>query len=508
MAPTRDREVPIRLDELLHDAHVASRSDAPAALNVAGICDDSRAVKAGDLFVARPGPRQDGAAFARQAVAAGASAIVASTPLPDDLGVPRILVDDVREATGLLAHAFFGNPTQTLRVAAVTGTNGKTTVAYLIRHILDRVGIRCGLVSTVEIDDGSTRVEAEMTTPGAIELARQFAAMREHGCRAVAIEASSHALDQQRLAGTRVAAAGFTNLTGDHLDYHKTMDEYAAAKARLFAMLADDGAAGVVNADDAWSSRIACDTHAPIARFAIEDDGCPARREQAVDYVACDLRAEAGGTRFALRVRDGATLDAKTPLVGRHNVQNVLTAAAMAAGGFGVPIADALAALADARGAPGRLQRVVNQRRPGVSILVDYAHTDDALENVLRALRPLTRGKLRVVFGCGGDRDATKRPRMAAVARRLGDAVYVTSDNPRTEDPARIIDDIVAGLSREERAALVVEPDRRRAIHRAIADAGDDDVVLIAGKGHEKYQVVGRDRHHFDDVEEAESAAT
>ena len=490
----------MRLDELLNLAGVAASGGRPPSVEIGGLSDDSRRVRAGDLFIARPGPARDGASFARDAIDRGAAAIVAATPIADLGPVLCIVLQDVRDATGRIAHAFYGDPSRSVRVLAVTGTNGKTTTAYLVRHILDRVGIKCGLISTVEIDDGATRVDSEMTTPGAIELAGIMAAMRDNGCAAAAMEASSHALDQRRTSGLRLAAAGFTNLTGDHLDYHATMDDYAAAKARLFESLGQDGV-GVVNADDAWSARIARDSVAPIVGYTI--DG-PADRAAA--FRASDIRVNADGSRFALHVPGGQTIEAMLPMVGRHNIQNALTAACMVHRGMGVPIDDVIAALADARGAPGRLQRVVNAAKPGVSILVDYAHTDDALANVLAALRPLTRGKLRVVFGCGGDRDATKRPRMAAVAARLGDAIYVTSDNPRTEDPNRIIEQIVAGVPATARPATIVEPDRRAAIYRSIADAEADDVVLIAGKGHENYQVVGTQRLHFDDAEVATQA--
>ena len=490
----------MRLDQLLATSGIGYRTDAPPSLEVTGIADDSRRVRPGDLFIARSGPTQSGAAFALDAASRGAIAVVSQEALPHDLSVPRIAVSDGYEATARLAHAFFGHPAKSLRIAAVTGTNGKTTTAYLLRHILNRVGRKCGLFGTVEIDDGQTCAESENTTPGAIDLARSMAAMRDNGCVAVAMEASSHALAQGRMRGFQVDVAGFTNLSGDHLDYHKTMDEYASAKASLFVGLSPDATA-VINADDPFADLMGQDTRARIVRYAIAGE----RGDPCVDCecFAENVRVDASGTRFDLRYREGI-LPFEMPLIGRHNVQNALTAACMAAHGFGVPMGTVAEALRDATGAPGRLQRVDNRGKPKVSILVDYAHTDDALENVLNALRPLTRGKLRVVFGCGGDRDATKRPRMAAIARRLGDAVYVTSDNPRSEDPDKIIGDILSGLGADERAGVVVEPDRRQAIFRAIEDAGEEDVVLIAGKGHEKYQIIGRAKQHFDDVEEAQ----
>lgn len=489
----------MRLDLLLEAAQIGYRSEASPQLEILSVCDDSRRVTPGSLFIARRGSSADGSAFVQDAIARGAVAIVAQEPL--EAVVPLVLVADVARATPKIAHAFYGFPSRSLKIVGITGTNGKTTTAYLLRHLLNAAGIKCGLIGTVEIDDGKYCVESEMTTPGAIELAGLLARMRDHGCQAVAMESSSHALDQQRDAEIRYVAAGFTNLTGDHLDYHKTMENYADAKARLFAAL-EPGAVGVVNGDDLWSPRVVANSKGRIIRYTIEG----ASQASALGaYRATDISIEASGTRFSIRSRDESA-DVNMRLVGRHNIQNAMTAATIAIEAFGLKLADVADSLATAQGAPGRLQTVSNVQKPNVSILVDYAHTDDALENVLKALRPLTRGKLRVVFGCGGDRDRTKRPRMAAVAKRLGDAVYVTSDNPRSEDPDKIISDILSGFGADDRTAVVVEPDRRAAIYRAITDADEQDVVLIAGKGHEKYQIVGGKRLHFDDVEEAQRA--
>jgi UDP-N-acetylmuramoyl-L-alanyl-D-glutamate--2,6-diaminopimelate ligase len=492
-------EVPMRLDQLLHDAGIGYRSEARPDLEVSGIADDSRRVTPGDLFIARPGATTDGLQFIEAAVARGAVAVVSQKLLSRDVGVPRIAVSEIVEATAKIAHAYYGHPAQNLKLLAVTGTNGKTTTAYLIRHLLNQFGIKCGLFGTVEIDNGESCVESDNTTPGAIDLARHLAAMRDHGCQAVALEASSHALDQGRLSCLPIHGAGFTNLSGDHLDYHHTMDDYAAAKARLFEKLSPDAVA-VVNADDPAAGRMTRDTKARIVRYTIE---AATLGQKPADYHATDIHIDALGTRFDL-VSPSGIQPVMMPLIGRHNIQNALTAVGLVMETFGLRADQVAPALKDATGAPGRLQRVDNRTRPRVSILVDYAHTDDALENVLKALRPLTRGKLRVVFGCGGDRDPQKRPRMARIARLLGDAVYVTSDNPRTEDPDKIIGDILSGLRADERSSVVVEPDRRRAIYRAIEEASEEDVVLIAGKGHEKYQIVGATKQHFDDVKEAQ----
>jgi UDP-N-acetylmuramoyl-L-alanyl-D-glutamate--2,6-diaminopimelate ligase len=353
--------------------------------------------------------------------------------------------------------------------------------------------MRCGLIGTVEVHDGRTRRESSMTTPGPVELAELFAAMRDKGCRACAIETSSHALHQRRVSGIEYAAAGFTNLTGDHLDYHGTMDDYAAAKAMLFESLSD-AAVACVNADDQWSARMTERCHARVIRFGMGKDA---------DYRARDIAVTSSGSNFVLHTPDGKA-EVHMQLIGRHNIQNALCAASIVGETFGLSVHQIASALRDAPGAPGRLQAV----RTGQSfaVLVDYAHSDDALQNVLSALRPLTRGKLRVLFGCGGDRDRTKRPRMARTAQCLADAIYVTSDNPRTENPQAILDEICAGFSADSGKSIAVDPDRRAMIGRIIHDAEAGDVVLIAGKGHENYQIIGSTRHHFDDVEEATRA--
>jgi UDP-N-acetylmuramoyl-L-alanyl-D-glutamate--2,6-diaminopimelate ligase len=400
------------------------------------------------------------------------------------------LIQDAASATPLLAHAFFGQPTRKIKVLGVTGTNGKTTTTYLVRHLLSKIGRRCGLIGTVEIDDGKTTAEAAMTTPGAIELAGLLATMRDNGCQSCAMEVSSHALHQHRTAGIEFAAAAFTNLTGDHLDYHKTMDAYADAKAMLFEGL-NDQAIAVVNAEDPHASRMVRDTSGRIIRFGLN---------QKADYQARDIAVTAQGSHFVLVTPDGQA-NVQMQLIGRHNIENALTAAALVGETFGLSVHQIAAGLKDAHGAPGRLQ-AVRSGQP-FAVLVDYAHTDDALKNVLSALRPLAHGKLRVLFGCGGDRDRTKRPRMARTAVKFADLVIITSDNPRTENPQGIIDEILAGIPADKSTSVVVEPDRRRAIELALMDAQAGDIILLAGKGHENYQIIGTEKRHFDDVEEA-----
>jgi UDP-N-acetylmuramoyl-L-alanyl-D-glutamate--2,6-diaminopimelate ligase len=461
-------------------------------IQIQGIREDSRKVQAGDLFIARPGAKSDGAKFITDAKNRGAVAVVTQQLIPG-CPLPQALVSDAAVAASHLAHLFFNHPSHSLQVTGITGTKGKTTATYLLRHLLNKFKKPCGVIGTVEIDDGKTRREADQTTPSAIDVAGYLAAMRENGCKAAGIEVSSHALDQGRVAGVRFAGAAFTNLSGDHMDYHQTMENYAAAKARIFESL-DESAVAVVNHHDEWSWRMIRDCRARIARFGFA---------QECDYRAADYRVSSEGSDFVLYTPDGQA-EVHMALVGKHNIENALVAAALACEVYGLSVHQVAAGLKDAAGAPGRLQPV----RCGqpFAVLVDYAHTDDALEKVLTALRPLCKGKLRVMFGCGGDRDRTKRPRMARVAQRLADVVYVTSDNPRTEDPVEIIAQIRTGLTTNDTSDLVEEIDRGKAIEQIIADAGPGDIVLLAGKGHENYQIIGTEKRHFDDAEEAARA--
>jgi UDP-N-acetylmuramoyl-L-alanyl-D-glutamate--2,6-diaminopimelate ligase len=478
-------------------------------VEVRGVAEDSRLVEPGHIFVARSGTQTDGKKYIADAHIRGAIAVVTAEPIQGS-PLPQIVANNISTAPSILANAFFERPSDKVHVLGVTGTNGKTTTTYLIHHILASVKRRCGLIGTVDIDDGRTRRPATMTTPSAVEIAQLLATMRNKGCWSCAMEVSSHALDQDRVAGVKFAGAAFTNLTGDHLDYHKSMEKYAAAKARLFDMLPASSVA-ILNANDPASERMAKSCKARIIHFGIGRKG---------DYRAKVIRITDRGSTFILDTPDGET-EVNTTLIGKHNIANALTAAALVGELYHLSVHQLAAALRDAPGAPGRLQPVRCGQPFGV--FVDYAHTDDGLENVLSALRPLTRGKLRVLFGCGGDRDRTKRPRMAKIAERLADSIYLTSDNPRTEEPNSILDEIISGLSADVeltgasrkispksrrslgvRKAAIVEADRRRAIERILADAQEGDIVLLAGKGHENYQIVGEERRHFDDVEEAQ----
>lgn len=473
-------------------------------VEVSGISDDSRLIEPGFLFVARSGTKTQGRQYLNDAHIRGAIAAVADSPI-EDSPLPIVLIKDAASAVSRLANLFHGLPANAMQLLGVTGTNGKTTTTYLIRHLLTSVGRRCGMIGTVETDDGRNRCEASMTTPGAVEIAQLLASMRQNQCDSCAIEVSSHALDQGRVAGVKFSGAAFTNLTGDHLDYHKNMESYAAAKARLFESL-EEGAVAVVNAGDLWSGRMVGKCKGKIVGFGVEGDG---------NYRAERVSITADGSSFSLITPHGQA-NCHMQMIGRHNIANALAAAALVGEVCGLTANQIATALADANGAPGRLQPVRCGQNFGV--FVDYAHSDDGLENVLSSLRPLVRGKLRVVFGCGGDRDRTKRPRMARVAERLADVIYLTSDNPRTENPESILEEIISGLSADVALSgaghaanrihvgkeAFVEPDRRAAIERAISEAREGDIVLLAGKGHENYQIVQTEKRHFDDVEEAE----
>ncbi|HZZ43848.1 MAG TPA: UDP-N-acetylmuramoyl-L-alanyl-D-glutamate--2,6-diaminopimelate ligase [Tepidisphaeraceae bacterium] len=479
----------MRLHKLINQFNAQlALTDLPDS-EVTGIQEDSRQIRPGNVFIARGGTKTQGHQFVADAAGKGAIAVVTETDIPSS-PLPQIKVPHAGAATSVLANLFYGQPSQQLKVIGITGTNGKTTITYLLRHLLAHVHKKCGIIGTVEIDDGKQAVEASMTTPSAGDVAEILGRMRDNGCDACAIETSSHALHQGRIAGVTFTGAGFTNLTGDHLDYHGTMDNYASAKAILFENLPASSVA-VVNADDPAGDRMVRDTKARVIRFGIKNSA---------DYRAQDIKITAQGTHFILVTPDGCC-EVEMHLIGRHNVENALLAAALAGETFGLTAQQIASGLKDALGAPGRLQ-AVRAGQP-FAVLVDYAHTDDALDNVLSALRPLAGGQLRVLFGCGGDRDRTKRPRMARTAQTYADSIYVTSDNPRTENADFILTEIATGFSADKAKSVYVDVDRRTAIRRVLADARPGDVVLIAGKGHENYQIIGTTKHHFDDVEEA-----
>lgn len=466
---------------------VAIRGVLPAEFT--DVTDDSRRVVPGGLFVAVRGRTLDGHDFLAAAAAAGATAAIVEEAERSPL--PSVTVRDGRRAAGIAAAAAFGHPARALQVVGVTGTNGKTTTVGVLRHLLSEPTAPAASIGTLGVLTGSPGASfpggGDLTTPGPVAVQRILRGLADTGVRRVAMEVSSHSLDQQRVAGTVFAAAVFTNLTRDHLDYHGSMEAYVAAKSRLLDLLSPDGVA-VVNADEpAWG------VLAPPGRtvtFALGTADA--------DVTARDVHPEATGSHWTLAA-GRATARVRLPLLGDFNVANALGAAATA-WAMGFPLPAVAARLASVPQVPGRLERLLGQP----TVLRDYAHTPDALERVLRALRPFVRGRLIVVFGCGGDRDRGKRPLMGGIAEREADVAIATSDNPRTENPEAILDDIERGMTRPHERI----EDRRIAIARALDLARPDDAVLLAGKGHETYQIRGTTRLPFDEREIVRELAT
>jgi len=507
------RELITALDArgLTTDPGLPAGSDSFAGRQVGALEYDSRKVTPGAVFLGVRGEHVHGATFAPQAVAKGALAVVSDQDPPPQVSAPWVRVRDGRLAMAVLASLFFDHPSHQLSLVGITGTNGKTTTGYLIREILEAAGLGCGLMGTVQYRVGDQVREASRTTPEAIDLQRMLREMVAAGCRACVMEVSSHALALRRVDDTRFAAGVFTNLTRDHLDYHRDMETYFAAKRRLFEML-PAGAPVVLNLDDARVASLA-ESYRTAITFAVD---------RTADVMPVSLPASLMGLQFEAQTPAGI-LRVNSRLAGRFNLYNLLAAAATGVG-LGLPLAAIEVGLSAVTAVPGRFQ-VVSSAHDDVVVIVDYAHTDDALKNLLEAVRPLAKARMMTVFGCGGNRDRTKRPLMGAVAARLSDLVVLTSDNPRTEDPEAIIDEIERGIApaaeRERLTAATATPgrrptttawvrraDRRDAIVRTIREAGPGDVIVIAGKGHEKTQVM-RDRElPFDDVAIALDALT
>jgi len=485
----------MKLGELLAGIDPAGIEGDPDT-DITSLAYDSSRVQTGALFFCVRGQRADGHEFAPAALERGAAALVVERNL--DLPAPQVLVPDARRAMAPIAARFWGDPTATLRIAGITGTNGKTTTAFLVRHILESQGIHTGLLGTVKSIVGGAEEEVERTTPEAIDLQRTFSRMLDAGDRACAMEVSSHALAQSRSDGVNFAVAVFTNLTQDHLDYHADMEDYFRAKRRLF--VPDGGQRtpehAAINVDDPYGARLATELReagAPVLR-TFSPSGAEA------DYRALDASFDAGGSRFRCASPDGE-VEVRTPLAGHFNVENALAAIA-ACDAIGVGVRASADALAGAQRAPGRFEPV--EAGQPFAVLVDYAHTPDSLENVLSAARRLTEGRVVCVFGCGGDRDRDKRPKMGEIAARLADRCVVTSDNPRSEEPEAIIADILAGIpgyaNGDGRDDVQVEADRRAAIALALGGAQPGDTVVIAGKGHEQGQeFAGGRKIPFDD---------
>lgn len=464
---------------------LTARADL-SGTEISGLAYSSQDVEPGSLFFCVRGFRVDGHEFAADAVNNGAAALVCERPM--ELGVPELIVEDARLAMPSLARRFFADPSRELQTIGITGTNGKTTTSFLVRQILESVGIGCGLIGTVSWIVAGKETPAERTTPEAIDLVAALRAMVDHGERAAAIEISSHALELGRSDELTFAARVFTNLTQDHLDFHETMDDYFGAKRILFE--AETGTR-IVNIDDPYGRRLA-------EEFACVTFSAEGRAE--ADYRAEGVEFDATGSRFAF-VHAGTRIDAAVQLPGLFNVSNSLAALASAIA-VGVDPADAVSGLAGAVGAPGRFEPVAPGERFGV--FVDYAHTPDSIENVLRAAAKLPHARVISIVGAGGDRDRTKRPLMGAAAASASDVVYVTSDNPRSEDPGSIIDQVLAGAesaAAESGARIEHDVDRRAAIERALAEAGPGDIVFVFGKGHEQGQEFADGRKiPFDDA--------
>ena len=491
----------MKLAELVQGVDSATVRGDPATA-IRGLAYHTRDVADGTLFFCVPGLTFDGHDFAARAAAAGAAALVCERPT--GAGVPEVLVPSVRTAMALMAARWYGHPSRDLRVAGVTGTNGKTTTAHLVAGIFGAAGQPAALLGTVVNRIGGREYPVQLTTAESLDLQRMFREMLEAGDRACALEVSSHALAQDRAGGVEFDAVIFCNLTRDHLDYHKDLEDYFGAKRRLF--LPDERRNGhakaVVNAADDYGQRLAAE-----CRAAYGDDlwSCRVEDDEAVrdagevpaDVVAREVRLRADGSEFVLAApRLGLEERVALRLAARFNVENAL-AAATAALAMGLPVEAVVRGLATTEGVPGRFQ-AVRAGQP-FAVIVDYSHTPDSLENALRAARSVTRGRVLVVFGCGGDRDRGKRPLMGDIGARLADRAFITSDNPRGEAPLAIVDDIVAGVPAARAGVVTVEPDRRAAIRLALQEARDGDCVVIAGKGHEQGQIVGDRRIPFDD---------
>jgi len=493
---------PITLTQLLASLRgqieiLEQRGDASCLVHA--ITDDSRAVMGGSLFVAVKGERVDGHGFVQQAIKAGAVAVVAQAPVTSE-PLPFVLVSDSRKALGLLGSRFHGDPSTCLKMIGVTGTNGKTTTTYLCKALLEGIGRRVGLIGTVGYQIGEEVLPASHTTPGALDLQELLAKMVEGGLTSAVMEVSSHALALDRTAGCEYDVAVFTNLTQDHLDFHHTMDEYFKAKLRLFTGLAGGQKAGkraLVNLDDPRGNAIRVACPVPVWGYAIQNQA---------DLKAERVRLSLTGTTFTAATPMG-TFTVESRLVGEHNVYNLLGAIGVALQEGATPdqICETTAHITNV---PGRFERVSSGQ--DFTVVVDYAHTEDALLRLLTAAQTLKAGRIITVFGCGGDRDRGKRPKMGRTAVEYSDVVVLTSDNPRTEDPMAILREVEVGvreaLGRRGHVQYHLVPDRREAISAAIREAHGGDMVLIAGKGHEDYQIIGTKKFHFDDREVAREA--
>ena len=460
-------------------------------IELTGICYDSRKVKPGDVFVCVVGFETDGHKYIDAALAKGARAVVVQNgaEIPDILKeVTAIYTDDTRSALASLAATFYGHPERKLKIIGVTGTNGKTTVTTLIKSVLEFEGKMVGLIGTNANMIGARVLPTERTTPESLELFQLFSEMLEEGVEYVVMEVSSHSLELQRVHGIFFAVGAFTNLTQDHLDFHKTMENYFLAKKKLFSV----SQTGVVNIDDAAGRRLLEETTCPMASISVDGDA---------SFSAKNIRISARGVVFELTY-EKKKYTVRLGIPGKFSVYNALTALASLVGA-GIDIERAIEGLTFAQGVMGRCETVYTGT--DYSVIIDYAHTPDGLENIISTVKEFAEGRVVTLFGCGGDRDKTKRPQMGEIAARLSDFVIVTSDNPRTEKPGAIIEDIMVGVLKTPCEYVVIE-NRREAIFYALKNAKPGDCIILAGKGHETYQIIGKEKRHFDEREVVQEA--
>ena len=474
----------MKLKDLLKDVRVLEMNADPE-LEIAHVAYDSRKVQPGGMFVAIAGFASDGNRFIPMAMGKGAAVVVtAKKPVID---IPYVLVESDRLALALIGTNFYGRPAESMTMIGITGTNGKTSVTLLLKQVLEKtLNAKVGLIGTMGAMVGDEHIDSERTTPESFELQGLFARMRDAGCTHVVMEVSSHALTLDRVGGIRFDVAAFTNLTEDHLDFHKTMEAYCDAKAMLFARCGK----AVINVDDSYAHRMLENAKCPVVTCSVRGAG---------SLNAKDLQLHAKGIRFIAAPVIEKGVDVTLPIPGKFTVYNALTVLGIARS-LGISLESTAAALADAKGVKGRIE-VVPTPGKDYSILIDYAHTPDGLENVLSSVKDFCTGRVISVFGCGGDRDPIKRPIMGEIGVKLADFAIITSDNPRTEDPLAIIDDILAGVN-PSMGPYVVVPERRTAIRYAMDIAEKDDIIVLAGKGHETYQEINGVKYHLDEREE------
>jgi len=474
----------MKLKELLQGIKVLACTADPE-MEIGSVAYDSRKVQPGGAFVAISGFTSDGNRFIPMAMEKGAAVVV--TAKKPKLEVPYVLVDNDRLALALLGTNFYGKPAQSMTVIGITGTNGKTSVTLLLKQVLEEaLGAKVGLIGTMGALVGNEHIHSDRTTPESLELQGLFAKMRDAGCTHVVMEVSSHALTLDRVGGIHFDVAAFTNLTEDHLDFHKTMEAYCDAKAMLFARCSK----AVINVDDSYAHRMLEKAKCPVVTTSVRGKG---------NLNARDLELHAEGIRFAAAPVLGKPVEVALPIPGKFTVYNALTVLGVARS-LGISLEDSAAALAKAQGVKGRIEVVPTPGKPW-SVLIDYAHTPDGLENVLSSVKDFCKGRVISVFGCGGDRDPIKRPIMGEIGVKLADFAIITSDNPRTEDPLAIIDDILKGVD-PSMGPYVVVPERRTAIRYAMDIAKKDDIIVLAGKGHETYQEINNVKYHLDEREE------